>query len=360
MTPLAHGEGRVQQVRSAAGGGVTRFTALAASIWLGCALMGTCRLGVVALERAARPERLDAAMGPAVALVSSSDEALAAWERGARAAGLDAERVAAAALASLAPERFRVWLVIEPGSLGETEWMAVDHFALSGGGLVFASLAGGRGPEEFEREERALRRLFPGDRFELRREASGVLSPMGLSSLAAGMAGEPIALRGAGDYLATRSGGALVWGSDPRAGGALADLYHGAPVVWIGCPLDWIRDEQLALRLAENALLLAAREPLVDVVAARPDARARASIRAERAESRAGEFRLVASNRGVHPASEVTLRVWLPVGAERPALERGRWFARKPSVRYASGHTWMELVVRELEPGESAEYTLRF
>jgi hypothetical protein len=360
MTRPGHGAEQVERVFLPAGGSVTQPTALVVSVWLVCALLGTCTLGVVALERAAVPERAEIAFEPGVALVTTAQHGLAAWQRSAHEAGLRPEAVSLAELAMLPPERFRVWLVAEPGALGDAEWAALDGFALRGGGVVFAALQGERSPEPAAREAHALRRMFPGDRFELRGEAPGGLSTEGRTALASGLAGEPIALAGAGPHLATRTGGALLWGSDPGAGAALAGLYHGAPVAWIGCPLEWIEQPDLALRLAGNALRYAAREPLVDVIDGSAGARAGREIRSQQSEPREGEFRVLARNEAARPAAEVTLRVWLPVGALRPTLERSGWFARRPLVRYASDRTWMELVLRELDAGESVDYTLRF
>jgi hypothetical protein len=359
MTRLAHGAEQIGRAQCPAGVAVKQPTALVASIWLVCALLGTCTLGVVALERAAEPRGPALDSEPGVALIAAAQDDLAAWQRSAHEAGLIPEVVSPSQLASLPPERFRVWLVAGPGALDDAGWVALDGFALRGGGIVFAALSQPLEPDAAARDAQALRRLFPGDRFELRQGAAGALSTGGRAPLAAGLAGEPIALARAGARLATRSGGALIWGSDPLAGAALAGLYHGAPAVWIGCPLDWIADPASAARLAANALRHAAREPLVDVTFAGIGA-AGSAIRSEQTEPREGELLVVARNEGAGPASDVTLRVYLPVGSLRPKLERRGWFARRPLVRYASGRTWMELIVPELDPGESVEYTLRF
>ena len=360
MTRLAHGAEQIGRAHCQAGVAVKQPTALVASIWLVCALLGTCTLGIVALERAAEPRGPAFDSEPGVALIAAAEDGLAAWQQSAREAGLIPEVVAPSQLAMLPPERFRVWLVAGPGALDDADWVALDGFALRGGGVVFAALPQALEPDAAAREAQALRRLFPGDRFELRGGAAGALSTGGRAPLAAGLAGEPIALVGAGTGLATRSGGALVWGADPLAGAALAGLYHGAPVVWIGCPLDWIADPARASRLAANALRHAAREPLVDVIDSRHAGAEGSAIHSEQAEPREGELRVLARNEGVRPASDVTLRVYLPVGSLRPKLERRSWFAHRPLVRYASGRTWMELIVPELDAGESVEYTLRF
>jgi hypothetical protein len=87
--------------------------------------------------------------------------------------------------------------------------------------------------------------------------------------------------------------------------------------------------------------------------------RERLGVEAEIAMPRAGELLVSARNAGTEPARGVTLRIYLPAGSQRPALERPR-FASRPLVRYASSHTWMELVLPELDPGMSVEYTLTF
>lgn len=357
MTRLAHGAVQVERTLVRDRDIVARPTALTVAAWLGCAWLGTCTLGVVALERAAKPARAELAFEPGVALVSTSADGLAAWEQSAREAGLEIERVSPADLAVLPPERHRVWLVLEPAALGDAEWAVLDGFALRGGGIVFAARAVALEPDAAAREAAALRRLFPGHRFEFRSAPAGALSTRGGAPIAAGLSAEPSALADAGAHLATSTGGALVWGADPASGAALAGRYRGAPAVWVGCPLEWVLQRERAARLAANALRYAAREPLVDVVAVPEEARA---IRSEQSEPGEGVLRVNARNAGSRAASNVVLRVYLPVGALRPSLEGGRWFARRPLVRYASGHTWMELVLRELDPGESVEYTLLF
>jgi hypothetical protein len=342
---------------------VNHGLALGVAIWAACALLGTCTLGVVALERAAVPARAPARSGAAVALIERAPGAVAAeslgfWEQGARAAGLRPERVVAAQLYELPVERFGVWLLAE-SDLSDSDWAALDAFALRGGGLILMGPGGEGALELAARGELAARRIFPAHRFEPRSAAPDSLGVGNRGPLAAGIeADHTIPLAGAGAHFATSTGGALVFGGDPGSGAALAGLYRGSPAVWFGCPTEWLAPTPEAQRLAENALRFASREPLVDVRTR--DGAGAGALRAELEAVRDGELRVDAHNAGARAASAVTLRVYLPAGALRPAVRKSSWLAARPLVRYASGHAWLELEVAELEPGASVRYTLLF
>jgi hypothetical protein len=346
---------------------VNQSTGLAVLTWLACVLVGTCTLGVVALERAADPVHAPIRSTPLVALIElaggTAGDTLAFWERSAHAAGLRAERVAAARLADVSPDRFGVWVLAQQPDLTDADWAALDAFALRGGGVVLADPAQAGAADAMSREPLTLRRLFPGHRFELRADAPDALRVAARGVVSAGLAaGERLALlpERTGPHLATTSGGALVWGADEAAGAVLAGLHRGAPAVWLGCPLDWLESPEQASRLAVNALRFAAREALIEALVAGADGAGGRGIQSALAMLREGELRVSARNPGPAAAHDVTLRIYLPVGAPRPALQRDGWFARRPLVRYASGHAWMELVLRELDPGASIEYTLLF
>jgi hypothetical protein len=343
---------------------MSRSPAVAVLLWLACALAGTCTLGVVALERAAEPLRL-VRKAARVALVelgpgAGDADALAFWDGVARAAGLPAERVAAARLEEI-PARFDVWLLSDPHELSEQDWSALDAFAARGGGVVLTGLAGVRAHGAGARQSLPLRRLFPGHRFELRRDAPMLLSSGARGPIAAGLPEGALPLAHSGAHLATRTGGALLWGAEKEAGAAVVGLYRGAPAVWLGCPPDWIASRDAALALARNALRYAAREALMEPLFEAGDASGTAlAVRSELAAPRDGELQVRARNAGVQAAHDVALRIYLPAGAARPALQAPGWFAARPRVRYASSRAWVELVVRELDPGESVEYTLLF
>jgi hypothetical protein len=346
---------------------VNQGTGLAVLAWLACVLVGTCTLGVVALERAADPVHAPVRSAPLVALVelagSPGGDTLVFWERSAQAAGLRAERVAAAQLGEIAPERFGVWVLAQQPDLSDSDWAALDAFALRGGGVVLTDPARTGAADAGDGERLPLRRLFPGHRFELRADAPDALVVTARGAVSSGLAaGERIALavERAGPHLATTTGGALHWGADPDAGAVLAGLHRGAPAVWIGCPPHWFEAPEQAQRIAVNALRYVAREALIEALApdgAGPGGR---GIQSELAMPREGELRVSARNPGTSAARDVTLRIYLPVGAARPALQREGWFAARPLVRYASGHAWMELVLGELDPGATVEYTLLF
>lgn len=342
-------------------------TGLAVLAWLACALVGTCTLGVVALERAADPVHAPTRATPRVALIElagrSAGDTRVLWERSAIDAGLRVERVAAAQLTDVSPERFGAWVLAQHPDLSAADWAALDAFALRGGGVILTDPAEASAADASARERLPLRRLFPGHRFELRAELPDALRVGPRGAVSAGLAaGERIALstQRAGPHLATTTGGALLWGADPEAGAVLAGLHRGAPAVWIGCPLAWIEAPELARELAINALRYAAREALIEALAPGPDGSGASQIHSALAMPREGELRVSARNSGPRAARDVTLRIYLPVGAPRPALQRHGWFAARPLVRYASGHAWMELVLRELDPGGSVEYTLLY
>jgi hypothetical protein len=88
--------------------------------------------------------------------------------------------------------------------------------------------------------------------------------------------------------------------------------------------------------------------------------RARLGVEASLEEAREGEWIVRARNAGGSAARGVTLRIYLPAGEHRPRLEESGWFAARPLVRYASGRTWMELVLPELASGATVQYTLLF
>lgn len=343
-----------------------RSPAVAVLVWLACALAGACSLGVIALERAAEPVRGVRAVAPRVALVELgvnriASDTLAFWERAARAANLRAEHVVAEHLAEVPPERFSVWLLAEQENLSEADWSELDAFAGRGGGVVLTDLAGVRDTGGGVHERLPLRRLFPGHRFELRDGSPAALTAGARGPLSAGLVpGEAIALAAGGPFLATHTGGALFWGEDREAGAVLVGLHRSAPAVWIGCPPGWIASPARAEELARNALRYAAREALVESLAPGDPPGAARAIRSELETPREGEIQVRAHNEGAATATDVTLRIYLPVGAPRPALQRVGWFAARPLVRYASGRAWMELVVAELDPGASVEYTLLF
>ena len=332
---------------------------LALLVWLACALAGTCTLGVVALERAADPPRVARVAAPLVALVELGGggvegDALDFWERAAHDANLRAERVAVTQLADVSPDRFAVWLLADQEALSDSDWAVLDAFAARGGGLVLTGLTGARAVEGGGDDHLALRRLFPGHRFERRDATPAMLTAGPRGPLAAGLEpGERLALAQGGPHLETTTGGALLWGGEPDAGAVLAELHRGAPAVWLGCPPQWLVSRPAVERLAGNALRYAAREALVEAIA-------EGAIGSALREPREGVLLVSARNDGASPARDVTLRIYLPAGAARPRLARSGWFAARPLVRYASGHAWMELVVAELDPGATVEYTLRF
>jgi hypothetical protein len=343
---------------------VNHGLALAVAIWAACALLGTCTLGVVALERAAVPVRAPARSGAAVALIERAAGTLAAeslgfWEQGARAAGLRPERVVAAQLYELPVERFGVWLLAGNERLSDADWAALDAFALRGGGLIVVGPSGEGALELAAGDELAPRRIFPANRFELCSAAPAALGVGSRGPIGAGIAPDrEIPLVGAGAHFATSKGGALVWSGEPGSGAALAGLYRGSPAVWFGCATEWLSEAPEAQQLAVNALRFASREPLIDV--RMPDGEAAGDLRAELEAVREGELEVHAHNAGARAAGAVTLRVYLPPGALRPAVRKSSWLAARPLVRYASGHAWLELEIAELEPGASVRYTLLF
>jgi len=70
--------------------------------------------------------------------------------------------------------------------------------------------------------------------------------------------------------------------------------------------------------------------------------------------------RVVFANHGESEALGLTARIYVPDGADTPRLEAGRVFARRPLLRLATDHTWIELVARPLDPGSEVSYTIRF
>jgi hypothetical protein len=70
--------------------------------------------------------------------------------------------------------------------------------------------------------------------------------------------------------------------------------------------------------------------------------------------------RVVFRNRGDSTARGVTARIYVPAGANSPRLVSSPVLARRPLLRLATDHAWVEVVARPLDPGAEVSYILRF
>jgi hypothetical protein len=62
-------------------------------------------------------------------------------------------------------------------------------------------------------------------------------------------------------------------------------------------------------------------------------------------------------NGGDHAVRGATARVYLPVGARVPTRLRGGGLFARPLLRVASDRSWVDVIVPELDPGESVRYS---
>jgi hypothetical protein len=70
--------------------------------------------------------------------------------------------------------------------------------------------------------------------------------------------------------------------------------------------------------------------------------------------------RVTFRNRGENTARGVTARIYVPAGANVPELLSRPWLSRRPLLRLATDHAWVEVVARPLDPGAEVSYILRF
>lgn len=70
--------------------------------------------------------------------------------------------------------------------------------------------------------------------------------------------------------------------------------------------------------------------------------------------------RVTFRNRGETTARGMTARIYVPAGANAPELLGRPWLSRRPLLRLATDHAWVELVARPLDPGAEVSYILRF
>ncbi len=87
---------------------------------------------------------------------------------------------------------------------------------------------------------------------------------------------------------------------------------------------------------------------------------ARTQVDAELERLAPDTVRVVFRNRGTSTARGVTARVYVPAGANSPRLVSGPVFTRRPQLRLATDHAWIEVIARPLDPGAEVSYILRF
>ena len=81
---------------------------------------------------------------------------------------------------------------------------------------------------------------------------------------------------------------------------------------------------------------------------------------AELEESGAGRVRVVLHNAGRRPIERATARVYLPPGARAPTGIESASFGGRPVMRVGSTREWVDVIVPEIEAGESVRYSIRY
>lgn len=164
------------------------------------------------------------------------------------------------------PKRYAVWVLPEQDRLSDADWLALDGYLATEGGLVLTGATGRHDEVGGERRRSALAHLFPGEIFAKPGSEATDLRVVGRSPLVAGLEpGAEIAFEKRGQALSTASSGALGWRSKTAGSAALHGRHRGAPVAWLGFSIGRLVDPGVAGRVAANALHFAAREPLLDL-----------------------------------------------------------------------------------------------
>jgi hypothetical protein len=107
----------------------------------------------------------------------------------------------------------------------------------------------------------------------------------------------------------------------------------------------------------ENALRWVLRQPSVEVggAPAHPS-----GLEVQMHSLGPGQLEIELRNAGDQPARPAVARVYLPVGAGRPSARPTGWLVPTAVVHVAPDLSWVSLSVRELDPGESARYAVRY
>jgi hypothetical protein len=88
--------------------------------------------------------------------------------------------------------------------------------------------------------------------------------------------------------------------------------------------------------------------------------RARRGLRAELEVLAPGHARITLHNAGAAAVERATARVYLPPGARPPTRVEGSWFRSSPLLHVDSAREWVDVIVPEIQPGESAGYSFRY
>ena len=121
-------------------------------------------------------------------------------------------------------------------------------------------------------------------------------------------------------------------------------------------PIVWVPHEPSA-RQVENALRWVLRQPSVEVEGAPAHP---SGLEVQMQSQGPGRLEVELRNVGDRPARPAGARVYLPVGAGRPSASPTGWLSPTAVVHVAPDLSWVSLSVRELDPGESARYAVRY
>ena len=191
---------------------------------------------------------------------------LETWRAAVSALGRRVEIFDGASLQDLDPARYAAWVLPAQDRLSDADWAALDAYLSTEGGLVLTGATGRRTEKGGEREQSALERLFPGERFAKPASDATRLRVVGRSPLVAGLEpGAEIVFEKRGRALSTAAPGALDWRGKAGGSAVLHGRHRGAPVAWLGFSVARLVDADVALRVADNALRFAAREPVLDL-----------------------------------------------------------------------------------------------
>lgn len=125
--------------------------------------------------------------------------------------------------------------------------------------------------------------------------------------------------------------------------------YGRGPVVWV--------PHEPSQQQVESALRWVLRQPSVEVEGAPAHP---SGLEVQMQSLGPGRLEVELRNVGDRPARPAGARVYLPVGAGRPSARPTGWLVPTAVVHVAPDLSWVSLSVRELDPGESARYAVRY
>jgi hypothetical protein len=263
-----------------------------------------------AVEEAGTPAASQAPSAARVAWVELAEEAgpgpTSGWVATAHRAGAEIEELEAAALGALGLHRYSALVLRDREEFSTPDLESLTRFLGRGGGVVLRARVSAGDGTPAERPKKMLWHLVASGR-------------------------ETFGPREAGPVRLHRG------------------RYGPGPVVWV--------PHEPSERQLENALRWALRQPSVEIEGT-PSAPH--GIEVAMQSIGPGRIEVELRNRGDRTVHQAGARIYLPVGAGRPSASSTGWLVPTPVVRVAPDRSWLALLVRELDPGESARYAVRY